>query len=123
MISQKMSAAGDLGVLCRKCQSPMRLNFYPLLFLCDQHHRLTLEEVLHHDLQQRDPDSGDLPWSMLKVWEQRARKLHEISGCAFVNGHSLIAADFLEAAHRIEDWMSSLSSVMARRAASDEQPD
>lgn len=60
---------------------------------------------------------------MLRVWEHQARKLLELSGCAIVNGDPLVAADFQEAAHRIEDWMASLSSVMARRAASGAPPD
>lgn len=122
MVLPKESDAGNPGVSCRKCHSPLRLNFHPLLLRCEHDHLQTLEEALHHDLREGDCERGVIPWSMIRVWEHQARKLHELSGCAYVNGDSLVAADFQEAAHRIEDWMASLSTVMARRAVSDEPP-
>jgi hypothetical protein len=54
-------------------------------------------------------------WATLRLWNQRARLLRELSGCAFRNGKALEAADFEEAADRVESWVGSLFKLLLKR--------
>ena len=56
-----------------------------------------------------------LAWSTLKQWEQRARLLQELSRCALHNRQAMEAADFREAANRLEGWVVSLSKLLSKR--------
>jgi len=122
VISQKDSYWGSTGITCPICHSAQSLDSNPLQVRCVNQHLHTLEELLHRDFAKNDAQK-DLPPSMLRIWEHQALMLRELSASALRNGHALIAADFREAATRIEGWMSSLSSLMARRAAAIDLPD
>ena len=123
MISQKESGPGSTGITCPRCHSALSLDSDPLQVRCLHQHLHTLEELLHRDFPKGDDARKDLPPSLLRIWEHQALMLRELSASALRNGHALIAADFREAATRIEGWMSSLSSLMSRRAAAMDLPD
>ena len=100
----------DGEVFCRTCSSPLHLlsDSYPLVFRCENAHLLHWGDLLKGDI----PAGGPVP--MLRIWEQEVRMLHELSGCALHHGRTLVAADFKEAADRIEGWISSLHSLLSR---------
>jgi len=81
---------------------------YPPVFCQEKASLLALEE-------QGIPPEDRLAWSTLRRWEQRARLLHELSGCALRNGHALEAADYKEAANRLEGWIASLFKLLTKR--------
>ena len=81
---------------------------YPPVFRQEKASLLALEE-------QGIPREDRLAWSTLRQWEQRARLLHELSGCALRNGHALEAADYKEAATRLEGWIASLFKLLTKR--------
>jgi len=123
VISPRKSGSVGPGIPCPVCQSPLSLDSDPPLFRCLHQHRHTIEELLHLGFPKGDDAEAALPWSMLKIWEHQARVLRELSASALRNGHALIAADFREAATRIEGWMSCLSSLMILRASATDHPD
>jgi len=108
----------SVDVSCRKCGGPLHLlsESYPLVFCCDNDHLLRWRDLLDLDL----PEDGPLP--ILRIWKHEARMLHELSGCALHHGRTLIAADFKEAAVRIEGWISSLHSLLTIAEASSSPP-
>jgi hypothetical protein len=107
---------GGLGVSCLVCDGPLFFlpDCYPLIFRCANSHCLTLEDLLSHDLPRGAVGPGNQPRAALDNWKSRARILHELSERALRNGHAFMAADFQEAAHRIEGWVSSLRSLLAK---------
>jgi hypothetical protein len=110
------SLPGGLGVSCLACDGPLDFlpDCYPLIFLCVNAHCLTLEDLLSHDLLRGTIVPGNLPQSTIDNWEGRARILHELSERALRNGHAFMAADFQEAANRIEGWVSSLRMLLTK---------
>src|SRR5258708_26855783 len=101
-----------VDVSCRRCGSPLHLvsDAVPLVFSCDNAHLLRWRDLLEVDF----PGSGPMP--LLRTWEQEARMLHELSGCALHHGRALVAADFKEAALRIEGWISMLPLLQSPAA-------
>ncbi|HVR83241.1 MAG TPA: hypothetical protein VMU54_02950 [Planctomycetota bacterium] len=61
------------------------------------------------------PSADRRAWSTLKQWQLRARLLHELSGCALRSGQALEAADFEEAADRLECWVACLFKLLLKR--------
>jgi hypothetical protein len=104
-----------LGANCIACDADLYYlpDCYPLLFRCANAHCLTLEDLLSHDYPGA-AEPVNLPQSTLDNWVARARILHELSGSALLNGHAFMAADFQEAANRIEGWVSTLRSLLAK---------
>jgi len=107
---------GSLGVSCLACDGPLYLlpDCYPLVFRCENEHCLTLEDLLSHDLPRGTIGPGNLPQSTMDDWEGRAQILYELSERALRNGHAFMAADFQEAANRIEGWVSSLRMLLTK---------
>ena len=103
-----------LGALCLACDAPLSLapDCYPLVFRCPRDHFFTLNDLLDYDFPKETMRPGERPWHTLSTWEARARLLHEFSGRAFRDGHAFVAADFKEAARRVERWTSSLKMLL-----------
>ena len=103
----------SVDVSCRRCGSALRLlsDSYPLVFRCENAHLLHWADLLKGDI----PPGGSVP--LLRIWEQEVRMLHELSGCALHHGRTLVAADFKDAADRIEGWMASLLSLLSQSNA------
>jgi len=108
-----------LEAFCRSCGSPLHLlpDTYPLIFLCDREHLHAWVDLFKDDL----PGGGPPP--MLKIWEQEVRLLHKLSSSALHHGRTFVAADFKEAADRIEGWISSFQSLLSRIGKSPSLPD
>jgi hypothetical protein len=115
-VAHGSTPAGGLGANCIACDGDLYYvpDCYPLIFRCANAHCLTLEDLLSHDHRPGAAEPVNLPQSTLDAWVARARILHELSGTALRNGHAFMAADFQEAANRIEGWVSTLRSLLAK---------
>lgn len=111
------SQCEGLGVFCLACDGPLHFlpDCYPLIFRCVNGHCLTLQDLLNHDLPHTTAGRGDLSQYTLDNWTTRARLFDELSASALRNGHAFMAADFQDAAHRIEGWVASLTALRAKR--------
>jgi hypothetical protein len=111
-------SSGGLEAACLACDRPLSFlpDSYPLVFRCENGHCLTLRDLLDHDWPRETEIRLDLLESTLARWTARARMLHSLSGAALRYGHALIAADFKEAAGRIDGWTASLLSLRPKPA-------
>ena len=81
---------------------------YPLAFQCQSGHFLTLKDLLDALLLPEDaPSEGTA-----NDWGGKALLLHRLAGRALKNGHPLAAADFQEAALRVDQWVSKLRRLV-----------
>ena len=105
-----------LGVHCLACDRDLHFvpDCYPLIFRCANGHFLTLGDLLSHDEARETTGTVNLSQSTLDAWTARARILHELSRSALQNGHAFMAADFQEAANRIDGWVSTLKSLLTK---------
>src|SRR6516162_7113196 len=83
---------------------------YPLAFRCQIGHFLTLKDLLDQLLL---PEKG-ASLRPVKWWESKALLLHRLAGRALKSGHALSAADFQDAASRIDQWASALQVLLPK---------
>ena len=79
---------------------------YPLAFRCEMGHFLTLTDLLQDALT-------DPPARALEQWPRRARLLRQLAARSSERGHTFAAADFQEAANRIDRWVQSLRRMIS----------
>jgi len=109
-LPQRGPISEDGSVSCVSCGG--RLSFlsygYPFTFGCERGHFLTLQSLLDVFLPQEQSEEA----SALECWERKSRLMRHLAKHALQLGHVLTAADFQEAAVRIDHWVSTLRSMM-----------
>lgn len=106
---------GESEATCTFCRGPLYLlsDAYPLAFLCEYGHFLTLTDLLEGMLVREEmPRESALKW-----WEGKAALLHALAAGALQHGHPFTAADLEEGAHRIEDWASMVGELLGNPSA------
>ena len=119
MVLDEELSPPNVGASCLACRRPLSLapDCYPLVFRCGSGHLFTLRDLLDHDFPKEEFGPLGRTRLTLRNWEARARMLHDLSGRALRDGNALAAADFKEAAGRIERWSNSLRTLIEKVAA------
>lgn len=111
---------------CISCGEPLEFlpDSYPLVFRCGNDHLFTLEDLLNQDLPDGTPpgDRVAVTLTMLR-WRKRSRVLHGLANRAIGKGHAFVAADFKDAARRIDGWVLSLRRLLSKIEHSVPAPD
>lgn len=97
---------------CIACSSPLYFipDSYPLSFHCRNGHYLTLTDLLDDLLSTRKKHTP----STLDCWRARACLLHELAKRALQSGHAFAAADYQDAANRLDQWVTKLRALLPR---------
>lgn len=98
-------------VCCIACSKALYFfpDFYPLSFYCVGGHFQTIEDLLDESLSAEKT----LRPSTLEYWRRKALVLHDLARRALSSGHTLVAADLQDAAHRIDGWVANLQKLQA----------
>jgi hypothetical protein len=97
---------------CNVCEGSLFFlpDAYPLVFRCPNGHFLTLGDLLDRLLS---PDAASSAWTG-GGWPESAQLLHQLAARALQCGHAFAAADFQDAATRIDRWVETLQSLSPR---------
>jgi hypothetical protein len=106
---------------CIVCGEPLEFlpHSYPLVFRCENDHLFTLGDFLNQDLPEgRCPENRVATALTLLRWRKRSRMLNGLANRAIRNGHAFVAADFKDAARRIDGWVRNLRLLLSKIEAS-----
>lgn len=101
---------GDVLLDCNACDGALFFlpDAYPLVFRCHNGHFLTLGDLLDR-LLSRDPGTS----ATVEVgWTETAVFLHKLAARALQCGHAFAAADFQDAATRVDRWVITLRTLV-----------
>ena len=98
-----------LDVHCITCDRAVYFwpDSYPLAFHCEKGHFLTLSDLLNDAL-------ADPPAPALELWPKRSSLLRRLASQSLERGHAFAAADFQEAANRVDRWVQNLRALLSK---------
>jgi hypothetical protein len=82
---------------------------YPLAFHCNNGHFWTVQDLLDEFMSLGKTP----PSSALEYWQRVSRRFHELAARAHQAQQTLVAADFQEAAVRIDQWEQALRRMLS----------
>jgi hypothetical protein len=89
-----------------------RPDSYPLTFQCGNNHFMTLADLLDDTLPRGEMTC--IP--PLEFWPQKAMLFRRLARRALERGHPFAAADFQEAANRIDQWAGNLRALLSKES-------